>query len=94
MKNIFLIFLVFSFIFSCTSDLNANTSFRIEGMTCEDGCAKSIQSKLNKTDGIVEAKVDFKEKLAIVMYDSTKIKPIEMIETIQKIGEYKAKEIK
>ncbi len=48
-------------------------NINIEGMTCAMGCAKTIQHKLNKTDGISDAKVDFKSKLASVTYDKNAI---------------------
>ena len=41
-------------------------SFTIEGMTCEVGCAKTIESKLAGTDGVSEAKVDFETKITEV----------------------------
>ena len=38
----------------------------IEGMTCEIGCARTIQSKLSKTEGVITANVSFDEKQGIV----------------------------
>ena len=34
----------------------------IEGMTCEIGCAKLIQSKVSKVDGVTYSKVNFEAK--------------------------------
>ena len=45
----------------------------IEGMTCEIGCARLIQSKLSKVDGITYTKVDFESKKGQFTYDSNKI---------------------
>lgn len=45
-------------------------SFAISGMTCEIGCAKTIQSKLNKQSGVADAKVIFTDSLATVKYDA------------------------
>ena len=36
-----------------------NVEVQIKGMTCEIGCARLIQSKLYKADGIKFAKVSF-----------------------------------
>ena len=36
-------------------------AINISGMTCEIGCAKTIQSKLSKKAGITSAKVIFKD---------------------------------
>ncbi|SHI80240.1 heavy-metal-associated domain-containing protein [Flavobacterium haoranii] len=44
----------------------------IEGMTCEIGCAKTIEDKLAHLDGVKEAKVDFEGKLATVSFDANK----------------------
>ncbi|WKD85624.1 hypothetical protein KCTC32516_00965 [Polaribacter huanghezhanensis] len=45
----------------------------ISGMTCEIGCARTIQSKLSKKAGITSAKVIFKDSLGLVEYDANTI---------------------
>ena len=42
----------------------------IEGMTCEIGCARTIESKLSKVKGISYSKVDFESKKGQFTYDS------------------------
>lgn len=37
-------------------------SFSVEGMTCEIGCAKTIQQELTDLDGVQTATVDFDKK--------------------------------
>ena len=49
----------------------AKAEFNIEGMTCAIGCAKTIEKKLAKMDGVMSAKVDFEKKLAQVEYDES-----------------------
>ncbi len=44
-------------------------SLAISGMTCEIGCAKTIQSKLSKKVGVTEAKVVFKDSLATIKFN-------------------------
>ena len=46
-------------------------SVKIEGMHCANGCAMSIQKKLNNTDGILEANVDFTSSVAMIEYNSS-----------------------
>ncbi len=46
-------------------------NFTIEGMTCAVGCAKTIEGKLNETEGVKEAAVDFESKIATVSFDKT-----------------------
>ena len=47
-------------------------SFAVSGMTCEIGCAKTIQSKLSKKEGITDAIVVFSDSTATVSFDSSK----------------------
>jgi copper chaperone CopZ len=59
-----------------TIETTANTqkmSFHISGMTCEIGCAKTIQSKLSKKSGISTATVIFKDSLGLVEFDENTI---------------------
>lgn len=45
----------------------------IKGMTCEIGCARLIQSKLYKADGISFAKISFEDSSGIVSFDENRI---------------------
>ena len=45
----------------------------IEGMTCEIGCARLIQSKLYKADGVTEANISFEDSSGTVSFDQNKI---------------------
>ena len=47
-----------------------NVSLAISGMTCEIGCAKTIQSKLSKKEGVLNAKVVFKDSIANIEFDA------------------------
>lgn len=72
-------------------------SFEIEGMTCEIGCTNLIEGKLNKLDGITEAKVDFECKTATVTYDAYKLNQEKITKTVEAIagGElYKVAKVK
>lgn len=61
-------------------------SFTIEGMTCEIGCAKTIEGKLSETVGVGEAKVDFESKIATVKFDKTKQTIESLSKAIEKVG--------
>lgn len=61
-------------------------SMNIEGMTCEIGCAKTIQSKLSKTRGVEQAVINFDEKRGNVTYDSSKISVESIVEIVEKIA--------
>lgn len=80
-----------------TADNLETESFAIEGMTCQMGCANTIENKLANLDGVQEAKVDFENKTAIVSFDKTKQDKISLIKTIEAVAggdTYKATEVK
>ena len=68
-----------------TPETTANletASFNIEGMTCQMGCANTIESKLSGLDGVSDAKVDFENKTAVVKFDAAKQTSETLIKTI------------
>lgn len=72
-----------------------NVSLAISGMTCEIGCAKTIQSKLSKKEGVLDAKVVFKDSIANIEFDANTTSKKELIAFVDGIagGElYKASE--
>lgn len=50
-----------------------NIEVEIEGMTCEIGCAKLIESKTYKLEGMTFANVSFEHKIGQFTFDSDKI---------------------
>ena len=72
-----------------------NVSLAISGMTCEIGCAKTIQSKLSKKEGVLGAKVIFIDSIANIEFDANKTSKEDLIAFVSGIagGElYKASE--
>ncbi|MEC8247802.1 MAG: heavy metal-associated domain-containing protein [Bacteroidota bacterium] len=68
---------------SKTETNNATSArFTIKGMSCEIGCARAIEKKLYKLDGIYKADVNFQKEMATVKYDSNKIDEALLISTI------------
>ena len=68
----------------------------IEGMTCEIGCAKLIQSKLYKTDGVNFAKISFADSSGVVRYDARKLTESDIKNAVEGAGGgdlYRIKEI-
>ena len=47
-------------------------SLAISGMTCQIGCAKAIQSKLSKKEGVADVVVVFTDSIATITFDSNK----------------------
>ena len=72
-------------------------SFAVSGMTCEIGCAKTIQSKLSKKEGITDAIVVFSDSIATVSFDSSIISTTDISSFISGIAggdAYTASELK
>lgn len=71
------------------------SEFTIDGMTCEVGCARLIQKKINKMDGVKSVKVDFERKLAMVEYDEAVVDHSSLEATVSKIADtYKVSDMK
>lgn len=83
-----------------TNELDPNASyakaeFTIEGMTCAMGCAKTIEKKMAKLEGVKSAKVDFDSRIAMVEYDEAKVTPTTLEEVVKKAGDvYSVKDMK
>ncbi|WP_339613929.1 heavy metal-associated domain-containing protein [uncultured Winogradskyella sp.] len=72
----------------------ARVEFGIEGMTCSMGCAKTIEKKMAKMEGVKSAKVDFDNRIAMVEYDEAKVSPKSLIETVVSVADiYKVKDM-
>ena len=72
-------------------------SFKIEGMTCAMGCAKTIETKLSKLDGVQKATVDFDEKEATVEFDASVLTPEILTIAVESTGDgetYKVSDMK
>jgi copper chaperone CopZ len=61
-------------------------SLAISGMTCEIGCAKTIQSKLSKKEGVLAAKVVFVDGIANIEFDATKTSKKDLIAFVDGIA--------
>jgi mercuric ion binding protein len=72
-------------------------SFKIEGMSCAIGCAKTIEKELADMNGVQNAKVDFDTKQATVNFDADKLSSADLIKTVEAAADgktYKVSEIK
>jgi Cu+-exporting ATPase len=61
-------------------------SLNIEGMTCEIGCAKTIESKLSKAEGVEIVSISFDDKKGIVSYDANKTDKNKIVAIVQEIA--------
>ena len=72
-------------------------SFKIDGMTCAIGCARTIEEKLSKMDGVQKATVDFDKKQATVEFDAAVLTPEKLTKAVETTGDgetYKVSEMK
>lgn len=72
-------------------------SFKIDGMTCSMGCAKTIESKLSKMEGVQKATVDFDKKEATVDFDAAVLNTEKLAEAVESTGDgetYKVSEVR
>ena len=73
----------------------AKAEFTIDGMTCQIGCAATIQKKLEKMEGVKSAVVDFDKRLAMVEYDEAKVTPNSLESIVTKVADiYKVSDMK
>ena len=61
-------------------------SLDIEGMTCEIGCARTIEAKLAKTEGVKFVDVNFENKLGLVSYDPGSISEKQIVNIVEQIA--------
>jgi copper chaperone CopZ len=62
-------------------------SFKIEGMTCAMGCAKTIEKELAEMNGVQKAKVNFDTKEATVEFDAAVLTPEKLFATVEATGD-------
>ena len=65
---------------------NAEASLFVSGMTCEMGCKGAIESKLGKSEGVVDFQITFADSTAVVSFDSTLVSAKEITERIAAVG--------
>ena len=98
-KNIFFAIVLACFIITgCKENKEVKKeriALTISGMTCEIGCAKIIQSKLSKKEGVLAAKVVFIDSIATIEFDGNATSKKDLITFVDGIaggGLYKASE--
>ena len=72
-------------------------TFKVDGMTCAIGCARTIQEKLSKMDGVQKATVDFDKKQATVEFDAAILTQEILTKAVESTGDgetYKVSEMK
>ncbi|MEQ8623379.1 MAG: heavy metal-associated domain-containing protein [Vicingaceae bacterium] len=71
----------------------ASVDMKVEGMVCAMGCAKFIEEKVSKLDGVVLSEVNFEEESAHFEFDKTNTSALEIEKFINDIhdGQYSAK---
>jgi copper chaperone CopZ len=70
---------------------NKTINCSIEGMTCAEGCAKTIEKTIGDEPGVTLSKVDFGQKVALFSFDSNLVNTDGIFTKIQALnnGQYK-----
>ena len=66
---------------------NANTTLAIDGMTCETGCAKRIEQKIAKMEGVKSCEVNFEKKTAAIIYNDEKVASTQFVELVEGLND-------
>ena len=98
-KHLTLIIILANISISCENKSNSNKEkvivqtqnykkmeLHIKGMTCEIGCAKIIESKLSKTNGIKFSKVSFIDSIGMIEFDANILSQKDINNVVSKIG--------
>jgi len=64
-----------------------NLILMVSGMVCND-CTREVREALLTVDGVTEARVDFAESTAKILYDTKLAKPEQIIEAIKNGGSH------
>ena len=97
MRNI-LNLLMLSLLFSCVNKKTASdteVSFVIEGMVCEEACAKVLQKELSAKEGVNFCTVNFDTKKATLKYDSKQVQMNDIERIVKGVndGQYEIHEV-
>jgi copper chaperone CopZ len=65
--------------------INKTITLAVEGMTCE-GCENTVKESVEKLPGIASATASFKDKTAVVAFDSTLTKTDDISKAITDVG--------
>jgi copper chaperone CopZ len=100
MKNLIPLLFLLSVMFACNRAGNPDTNeqgkatevaalktieLHVTGMTCE-GCEHSVETALTGVNGVVTAKASHQKEVTVISYDTTKVKPELLAETINNLG--------
>jgi copper chaperone len=66
---------------------------KVEGMSCQAGCANGIDKMLSQQKGVVESKTIFDSSTSEIKYDKSKISEKEIVKLIENKG-FKTEAIK
>ena len=64
---------------------DTKAEMRIDGMSCQAGCAAYIDEELQKVSGVVSADISFENKLASITYDNSLINEYDIISIINSL---------
>ncbi|MGB0403186.1 MAG: heavy-metal-associated domain-containing protein [Salibacteraceae bacterium] len=85
-----LVGVIIGFFFGCSTSASepkvVEASFKIEGMTCQMGCANAIEEKLASLSGVDYAEVNFSENEATIKYSIEIIDRSSIVNEVESMG--------
>lgn len=69
-----------------TQENTTSLRLRVEGMSCQAGCANGIDSMLKQQEGIVKSKTTFDSSTSDIVFDKSKISEEQIIRLIEERG--------
>jgi Cu+-exporting ATPase len=70
---------------SSEKEKTKSISLKIRGMTCAS-CATTIETALNRLEGVESANVNFATETATIEYSSNRVSPLDLRKTIRNVG--------
>ena len=78
MRNIFILFVVFSLTYA----ISTKKVYSVEGMMCGVGCVNTINKTIKSLDGVEDIKVDFINKKMEIVFDDSNIKSENIVSSL------------
>ena len=68
---------------------SAQSTFKVEGMTCKVNCASKVKTMTSSLDGVNSCSIDFEKSLMTVEYDDKKLTNNQIISQLSNETPYK-----
>ncbi|PRY08400.1 copper chaperone CopZ [Pontibacter ummariensis] len=67
------------------TDFTQSVKLQVKGMTCA-GCEAHVNQEIGKLPGVFSVSTSYEKGSAVIKYDSTKVKPMQILQAARKTG--------